>query len=398
MAGKAKDSLWYSVWHWYMKRCMDLFYRRIEVQGKENIPTNKPIIFASNHTNALMDPLVISCHSGIQHYFMTRGDVFKKKLIGDLFRSWRMLPIFRMKDGIETLSQNNPVMDFVIERLKDGYSIIIFAEGSHFWDQTVQPLKKGLVRIAFEVLNQAPETDLQVVPVGLHYNDMVRTNQDALVSFGAPISVKDFPKGETDQKTYLQFNKELRERMKQLIVNIEPGELAEKKNQLRKELENALLYLEVKESFRLQQQLIRLLDQLEQENPSQLAAIQSLNELSRVLGEDKMDELDQARYNKPGGDNLFFALKFPLYILAAINFIPLFLLGKKLLSGVKDRTFHNSIKFGLAMVVAPVFAMIQGGILAALLGSFWYFILYMALMPVWGALFSEFAGSRKLIL
>ncbi|TNE79312.1 MAG: hypothetical protein EP332_11430 [Bacteroidetes bacterium] len=398
MAGRAKDSMWYAVWHWYMKRCMDLFYRRIEVQGKDNIPLDKPILFASNHTNALMDPLVISCHSGIQHYFMTRGDVFKKKLIGDLFRSWRMLPIFRMKDGIETLAQNNPVMDFVIDRLKNGYSIIIFAEGSHFWNQTVQPLKKGLVRIAFEVLNQDPNTELVVVPVGLHYNDMVRTNQDALVSFGKPISVKNFPKEESEQKTYLQFNKQLREKMKELIVNIEPGELAEKKNQLRKELESSLLYLEVKDSFKLQQKLIQLMDRLEAEDPTKLASVANLDDLTEAIGEDKMEELNQARYNKPGGDNLFYFLKLPLYILASINFILVFLVGKKLLSGVKDRTFHNSIKFGLAMVVAPIFAMIQGGILAVVLGSFWYFVLYLALMPVWGALFSEFTGRRKLVL
>ncbi len=289
-------------------------------------------------------------------------------------------------------------MDFVIERLKDGYSIIIFAEGSHFWNQTVQPLKKGLVRIAFDVLNQDPNTELQVVPVGLHYNDMVRTNQDALVSFGPPMSVKDFPKSETDQKTYLQFNKELRIRMKELIVNVEPGEQAEKKNQLRKELEEALLYLEVKDSFRLQRQLITLLDEVEAKDPAQLSAIQSLDELSALVGDDKMEELDQARYNKPSGDQLFFLLKLPLYLFAAIHFIPLFLLGRKLLSGVKDRTFHNSIKFGLAMIVAPVFALIQAGMAALILGSFWYFILYLALMPVWGALFSEFTGRRKLIL
>ena len=62
-----------------------LFYRRIKVIGTENIPTDKPIIFAPNHQNALMDPLAMIFSTPKQIVFLARGDIFKgKKLIAFL--------------------------------------------------------------------------------------------------------------------------------------------------------------------------------------------------------------------------------------------------------------------------------------------------------------------------
>lgn len=374
---------------------MDIFYRRIEAQGVENIPKGKPTIFASNHTNALMDPLIITYHSGIQHYFMTRGDVFKQKVIGAIFRSWRMLPIFRMKDGIDTLSQNNPIMDFVIGRLKSGYSIIIFPEGSHFWQMTVQPLKKGLVRMAFEVLEQDPDTELMVVPVGLYYTDMIRTNKDVLVSYGKPISIRDFKQEETPQKTYNQFNKELRDEMKKLVINIEKTEAYEIKDKIRGELAAQLGHLSVLDSFNLQRELIAFLEETEANDEQLVLNLNSLDEVKELPNsENIVEKFTQACYNAPGGEKLLHIIKLPLYILAALNFLPVFLLTRKILSKIKDRTFHSSVKFGLGLLVAPLFALIQGAILAMIFGNIWILLIYMLLLPVWGGLFSEFAGQR----
>ena len=34
------------------------FYNKITVIGKSNIPTDKPVVFAINHQNALMDAII----------------------------------------------------------------------------------------------------------------------------------------------------------------------------------------------------------------------------------------------------------------------------------------------------------------------------------------------------
>lgn len=41
----------------YVKLAYWLFHREIVVSGRENIPRGQPVIFASNHPNALSDKI-----------------------------------------------------------------------------------------------------------------------------------------------------------------------------------------------------------------------------------------------------------------------------------------------------------------------------------------------------
>ncbi|MBI1222582.1 MAG: hypothetical protein GC180_08265 [Bacteroidetes bacterium] len=395
---KEKNSGWYAIWRWLLCRCLELFYRRMEVIGLENIPSDKPVIFASNHTNALMDPLVITYFSGKQHYFMTRGDIFKG-LMDKIFRSWRMLPLYRMKDGIETLGKNEAVMEFATNRLVSGGSMIIFPEGSHFWIRQVHPLRKGLVRMAYDVLNKDPETELVVIPVGLYYNDMVRINQDVLVNFGEPISVKNFPREENQQRTFLNFNQELREKMKEQLIEIPLEGAAYKQAEAwRIELENRFKSLSLKWSYRYQKEFIAIISQPDfQEQIREM--VLSLDEILQIEG---LQQWWMGIYPSLYRDNLEYpwlnVLKYPFYWISFLQFLPVFLLGKKILGSIKDSTFHCSVKFGLALLVQPFFALMQAGIAALIFQSWWAFPIYLISMPIWALLFTEWRGKRSVIL
>ena len=393
---REKRSNWYGLWRWFLCRCLDLFYRRMEVSGLENIPKNKPVIFASNHTNALIDPLVITYFSGKQHYFMTRGDVFSMKIIDKLFRSWRMLPLFRMKDGIETLSRNEAEMEFVTNQLADGQSMIIFPEGSHFWQREIKPLKKGLVRMAYEVMDKNPESDLVVIPVGLYFNEMIKLNQDVLVNFGAPISVREFPKEETPQKTFLRFNAHLRSKMQEQILFIDlEGETYEQAETWRTELAERLNSLPLKQSYRYQKEFIQIVCRPSFQEWNQN---RSLN-LDEVLASDMMKswwtELAPQLANPTWSHPAVKAIKWPFYMLSFIQFFPLFYLGRMLLGKIKDRTFHNSVKFGLALLVQPLFTLIFGFLMVPLFGSWWALPIYLLSAPIWAVLFTEWRGNQK---
>lgn len=395
---KESKSIWYSMWSWGLKRALELFFRRMDVIGAENIPKDKPVIFASNHTNALLDPLVITYFSGKQHYFMTRADVFKVKLLDMLFRSWRMLPMFRMKDGMETLSQNNAVMDFVTGKLVKGGSMIIFPEASHFWKRTIHPLKKGLVRMAYEVLEHDPNSELVIIPVGLFYNDMHRVNQDVLVKFGAPISVKDFPKADTMQKTYLNLTQYLKERMKEQILEVPfEDELYRKMEGFRVQLYNQLISLSLKEAYAVQKEWLDIVStQIDKER---LEQIQDFNELMNQPEIFTWFTPIQTKLAKPVAfTRLVYVLKWPFYLIAFVNFLPLFLITQKILSGIKDVTFFNSIKFGVGLIIMPFLTLIQGAVLALLIGNWNVFFLYLIAMPGWATLFAEFRGIRPLEL
>ena len=65
--------LFSKVIHFYLR----LFYKRIIVEGKEHIPVGCPVIFAPNHQNALMDPLVVHFAARMQTVFLARADIFR---------------------------------------------------------------------------------------------------------------------------------------------------------------------------------------------------------------------------------------------------------------------------------------------------------------------------------
>jgi|GEM_PF-2176499 len=368
----------------------------MEASGQENIPNDKPIIFASNHTNALIDPLVITYFSGKQHYFMTRGDVFSVKLIEKLFRSWRMLPLFRMKDGIETLSRNNAEMTFVTKQLAQGQSMIIFPEGSHFWKRQVHPLKKGLVRMAFDVVDKNPASELVVIPVGLYYNDMIKLNQDVLVNFGEPISLSDFSKEENIQKTFLRFNEHLRSKMQEQIIHIDlEGEAYEQAEAWRVELAVRLRSLPLKETYAQQKSFIRIISStaFQEENAERSLSLDEVLKTNEVIS--WWQTVEPKLYQASWSHSLVKAIKFPFYLLSFLQFFPLFYLGRMLLGKIKDRTFHNSVKFGLALLVQPFFTLLFGLLMVPIFGSWWAFPIYLLSAPLWAVLFTEWRGNQK---
>ena len=76
-----KWSLGYQLLRYYLSIAFSFFYKRVQAKGKKNIPHGKPIIFAANHQNALMDPLAILFTSPEQSVFLTRADIFNNRIL-----------------------------------------------------------------------------------------------------------------------------------------------------------------------------------------------------------------------------------------------------------------------------------------------------------------------------
>jgi 1-acyl-sn-glycerol-3-phosphate acyltransferase len=61
----------------YCRLALYFFYRKWQVQGKENIPLG-PVIFVANHQNAFLDAVLVSCSTQRNPWFLTRASVFGK--------------------------------------------------------------------------------------------------------------------------------------------------------------------------------------------------------------------------------------------------------------------------------------------------------------------------------
>ncbi|MBQ0786862.1 MAG: 1-acyl-sn-glycerol-3-phosphate acyltransferase [Oceanihabitans sp.] len=168
------------------------YYKSFKVYHVENVPKNKPILFLSNHQNALIDPLLIATKSGRFCYFLTRASVFNKPIVDKLLRSLQMLPVYRIRDGWSSVSNNNSIFSSCTDILKANKAVAIFPEGNHHLNRTVRPLSKGFTRIVFETLEKYPELDLQIIPVGVNYIKANNFVDSTAVFFGKPIPAKNY--------------------------------------------------------------------------------------------------------------------------------------------------------------------------------------------------------------
>jgi 1-acyl-sn-glycerol-3-phosphate acyltransferase len=174
---------------------MFFYFKKIEVHHVENVPKDQPVLILSNHQNALLDALLIATKCGRFVYYLTRASVFKKKFVDTLLRSLQMLPVYRVRDGWNNLSKNNPVFETCSELLNRNEGVVIFPEGSHNLNRTVRPLSKGFTRIVFETLKNYPETNLQLVPVGLNFVSAKEWEDSVSIYFGKPILAKNYITG-----------------------------------------------------------------------------------------------------------------------------------------------------------------------------------------------------------
>jgi len=178
-----------------VKIALQLFYRKIEVHGYDNVPDDVPLIFASNHQGTLMDAILIICSSKLHIASLARADIFKKPIIKKLLNALMMIPIYRLRDKVDIKEKNEETFRDCFAFFKKKGAILIFPEGSNGLEWHLRSFKKGVARLAFgaEVNNQF-DLNLHVVPVGIHYSKHTGFRSKIVVNYGKPICVADYEK------------------------------------------------------------------------------------------------------------------------------------------------------------------------------------------------------------
>lgn len=215
------QQIWYRFFRKIAAIGLFFYFKKISVYGKENIPKRVGIIYVANHRNGLIDPILIGTKSGGLQYYLTRASAFKNPVANFLLRSINMLPIYRIRDGVESLGKNQEIFNYCYQKLSENFSIVIFPEGNHGFQRRLRPLSKGFTRIAFGFLEKFPKQKLYIVPVGLNYNNSLLPFQKAAVYFGEPISVNDyFTENQLNDSTE-NLKKTVSDAIKKVSIHIE---------------------------------------------------------------------------------------------------------------------------------------------------------------------------------
>ena len=185
--------LMYRLMQGFLRVVVAIFFRNIEVIGKENIPQDGSIIFAGNHPNSLIDPLMVITQSGKVVHFAARDGLFKSRFLRFFLDSLGAVPIKKRQDHKPTDGKvdNQAAFDALFSVLSKGGCMGIFPEGISHTDSEMSTFKTGTARIAFGVHEKHPETKLWIVPVGLTYMHRQRVRSQCLIQFDEPIAIDE---------------------------------------------------------------------------------------------------------------------------------------------------------------------------------------------------------------
>jgi 1-acyl-sn-glycerol-3-phosphate acyltransferase len=343
-----------------------LFYRRIYVTGRENVPDGGRLIFAANHQNALMDALAVIFTSKYQPVYLARADLFRNPLIARILLFLKIMPVYRFRDGVDSMGRNEDTFEKTSAILSEGGCIGIMPEGNHGDEKRLRVLKKGVFRIAFkaaETYDGSP--DVKIVPVGLDYGNTTRVFEELVVNYGKPLPVSEYLElyNLHPQKGINAMRKDLSESMQSLMIDVR-DESNYGKNKLLLDIgcPHLIKQLSGRSSrtinrFEVCRAFARSMHEYFEKNPGQAdqTRLKSAT-LSEML--DKY-EISPGSIEKPGAyKNLLSVARrvlcFPLYIAGYFLHIIPYILIHMALKKLKDPQFISSFKFGIGLLVIPL--------------------------------------------
>lgn len=383
-----KYSYGYDVIRYLLRIVFKAFYRKIVVTGLENIPKDKPIIFAPNHQNALMDPLAVIFTNPYQTIFLTRADIFKRPLLLKIFTYFKMLPVYRVRDGVDSLGNNELIFRKCVEILTYKESIALFPEASHNAKMFLLPLKKAVPRIAFqaEVENDF-NLDVQIVPVGIYYDNYTNTNSLLNINYGKPISVGAYKAHyyENPQRCLNELRIRLSDAIKPLIVDFELEDDYDVFKKIGNLLWESKALKKKYTKFQTFQLTATKLKELKQNEPIAYDALTSNTRAFIKLQNKEISEnsIFHASFAKAILGTFLFLLSSPIFIFAFINnILYYYLMHKLVLRKIKDQQFHSSVKYVVAGVLLPLIYLIHSLIVLFATANITFAILYFVALPV----------------
>jgi 1-acyl-sn-glycerol-3-phosphate acyltransferase len=237
-----------------------VFFRRIEVVGRERVPRAGACLFVLNHPNALVDPAFLLCFAPRRVSFLAKSPLFRMPVVGLFVRALDSIPVYRKQDETgDTAALNRKTFERAADLLRRGGTIAICPEGVSHDKPYLLPLKSGAARIALGAVSvgegeaggrgdgetseaageaepvlsprhpvtPSPRLDLKIVPAGLYYTAKTTFRSGALLYFGEPIPVEPAepdPDGEPPREAVRALSDRVAEAMRSLTLNADRHE------------------------------------------------------------------------------------------------------------------------------------------------------------------------------
>lgn len=390
-----EPTVMYSLLRVYTNFIFKRWFSSVEVNGESNIPENTSVIFAPNHQNALIDAMALLSSVSSPVVLLARADLFKKKAQDKALRSLRIMPAYRIRDGIQNLKKNEDSFEQSIEVLLHKNFLCLMPEGGQDEHRRLRHLVKGMFRIAFSTQEMLPENDyVKIVPVGLDYGNYDHSGSHLVVNFGKPISIKDYWESYKENAPVAQnrLRDELYNRMAPLMLNIQSEAHYDAfyvSSYLYNERMLDELCVDDNESNRLiaRQRIVEHLQKKEEDGDA------SLSELDTLCGEWLKTHPDVAFSSKAYEDGIrldsalllhvaYLVVTSPLVLYSLLfNGIP-FAIVKRLAAKSKGSGFESSFVFGAAGLLFPMFYVVYAVVSAFFVPSLSFWVAFLFTLPM----------------
>jgi 1-acyl-sn-glycerol-3-phosphate acyltransferase len=165
---------------------------KVTVEGRENIPPGV-CLFAANHTSNADAPAIVGAIPRRIAIF-GRKSLFDIPVVGMAFRLAKFVPVDRQNRDAALASVQEAV-----KYMREGFSFLVYPEGTRSMDGRLQRFKKGSFAIAIEA-------GVPIVPVacsGAHRimkkNSLVIRPGRVTVRFGKPIDASRYTVEQRDE-------------------------------------------------------------------------------------------------------------------------------------------------------------------------------------------------------
>ncbi|MBO4328351.1 MAG: 1-acyl-sn-glycerol-3-phosphate acyltransferase [Bacteroidales bacterium] len=389
MAKKSKiqdRNVFYSLLRPHVDFCSKHSYRRFEVHGQEHLPKEGALIYGINHSNTLMDALVVLATSHHKKVFMARGDIFANPTVAKILRFLRILPLFRIRNGVAAVKNNTDSMEQAVDVVHDQVGLYMFPEGRHRTKHSLLQLSKGIFHIAMDSNKEfGEEQPVYIVPVGIEYGDYFRYRSTCMVHFGEAINVTDFIRNSTEENEAVVMNQlraMLSERISKLITYIPDDEDYEATWEMVK-MKNEKRAGGLFGKMLRNRATVEKIQQYKEQHPEEAKELFSrVMRFSEARVKNKISVTSTAK-RRPLLNSLWKLLLalvgLPYFIastvLNALLWIPTVIIKSKL----KDRAWGNTVCFGGKLLVFPL--ILIGGTIALFCTLPWYWAL-VSLVPL----------------
>lgn len=201
MSESAKVSPWL---YWSIvpihRAFMHLYFGKITIMGRENLPKIGPAVFASKHFSR-WDSLILALLSTEPLRYMSRSD----QMTG--IQGWLLghLGGFSVDPVRPTVSS----MRTAIKVLHNHKKLVIFPEGGIVRDQPLRSLKTGLARLVLQAEVTSPQS-ISIIPISLYYSPTASARSNVFVYISPSLHTEQY-RQPTDKLTAQSLTEALQE-------------------------------------------------------------------------------------------------------------------------------------------------------------------------------------------